>query len=53
MFNVGMVEPETVLAYALANKQQEEKDEALRLLVEVQSQQAKELGDLRSLLQNM
>ena len=49
----GSVEPETVLAYALASKKQEGNDKALRQLVDLQNNQAKELSDLRVLLEKM
>jgi hypothetical protein len=50
---LGTVDPETVLAYALASKKQEESDKALRKLVAIQGAQAQQLGDLRGLLQQL
>ena len=49
----GTVDPDTVLAYALARKKQDVSDKALQQLVAIQGNQAQELSQLRGLLNTM
>jgi len=49
----GVVEPETLLTYALASKKQDASDKAMRKLIAMQDNQAKEMSALRALVQQM